>query len=172
MPKTNDFVFNVAEIVSPESLAEACPQLVPCLDIWNEIKGDRDAPSFVDDVLSKLPTKLIPYATIVDVLSPPGTPITSDKLVYRFWGTGHVRARNIERTGQSVSEHPESYAGTVTDEYRQVIESRHPIAFKKYINLDKPFNAVELFALRLPLASDGENVDKVLSVIHWTPIGE
>ena len=107
--------------------------------------------------------------TVVDIdWNCPGS-VDGDAMIYRFWGTGHVNAKNVERTGLKLSENSDR-VDVVVAEYLRVINEKKPIAFSKYIRINKPTEAALQTTVRLPLSYRGERVDNVLSASEWHSI--
>lgn len=125
-------------------------------------------PAWKDVDLPAIPSNVLPLVTVVDIDWRHGA-IDGDAIRYRYWGTAHVRAKNIERTGQTISEHS-SRSHVVTAEYLRVLTERRPIAFVKNIRINEPWHAVVQTSVRLPLSNDGNRVDQVLSASEWTDI--
>jgi hypothetical protein len=139
--------------------------LASCLAYWRGLgNGDR-LPAWRDIDMVALPPDVLPLVTVVDIDWSRGT-VDADALAYRFWGTGHVRAKNIERTGSRISEHS-NRTPVVEAEYLKVIERRQPMAFRKNILIEEPLRAVLQTSVRLPLSNDGVRVDNVLSASVW-----
>ncbi len=113
--------------------------------------------------------RIIPLITVVDIEWDHAGPIDGNAMIYRFWGTGHVHAKNVERTGQRLSENSDRI-GVVVAEYLRVINEKKPIAFRKNIRINKPTKAAVQTTVRLPLSYDGDRVDGVLSASEWDSI--
>lgn len=144
------------------------PQLQACLDYWQDVAGGDAMPPWRRIDLSVLPGDVLPLVTVIDIDWGRGV-ADADAFSYRYWGTGHVRAKNVERTGKLVSEHSDR-AHVVASEYLKVIEARRPVAFTKHIRINDPWRAVTQTSIRLPLSNDGVRVDNVFSASEWSPI--
>lgn len=164
--------YNVSTEVDFAALDQLRPSIGHCLHIWDSLRGDRWAPSLADIDLPRLPADIVPYVTITDVRAPSDGAIAPEDVTYRYWGTAHVRDRQVERTGKSISSHPDAYASSIFGEYRKLIEERRPILYLKYHYLDLPFYVVEHYSLRMPLTTSGDRVENVISVAQWTPLSE
>lgn len=140
-----------------------------CLGYWTDIKGERTFPSWSHVDLSCMPSKILPLITVADVTWQNADIPGGDDMIYRFWGTGHVRAKNVERTGKTIASHAQRKP-VVVAEYQRVIRERRPIAFMKNIRVENPDRAVLQTTLRLPLSRDGERVDCVMSASEWAAI--
>lgn len=143
-------------------------KLAACLAYWRTLGSPNTLPSWRDIDMVALPPDVLPLVTVVDIDWSRGT-VDADALAYRFWGTGHVRAKNIERTGSRISEHS-NRTPVVEGEYLKVIEHRQPMAFRKNILIENPLRAVLQTSVRLPLSNDGVRVDNVLSASVWDRI--
>lgn len=131
------------------------------LDYWQSLKGERPAPSWTEFELLALPASLIPFVIVVDVKEPLG------QSVYRFWGTGHVDAKGIDRTGAALDGHPHGRSQVVINEYTQVLDRRGPMAFRRDVRLPDPRPILPQLSLRLPLSADGQCIDHIVSCSDW-----
>lgn len=143
------------------SLDDLPAPLRDALDYWRGLAGSRFAPSWRNFDLLALPPGLIPLCTVVDRAEP------LEKSVYRFWGSGHVEAKGIDRTGHSIGEHPQGRAEEVLAEYGEVIARSAPVAFVRDIDLPEPRPTLPQLSLRMPLSSDGDSIDKFVSICGW-----
>lgn len=144
--------------------------LAICLQVWEDMKVEGRMPSWHDVSLLDFPTRVIPLIAVIDVDWDRPGPVDGDAMEYRFWGTGHVYAKNIERTGMKLTEMSDR-ADVVVGEYLRVINEKKPVAFRKYIRINKPTQACLQTTVRLPLSNDGNRVDGVLSASEWEPLG-
>ena len=131
------------------------------LDYWQAQKKNHFAPSWENFDLMALPPEIIPFVTVVDVIN------RAADFVYRFWGTGHVNAKGMERTGASVSDHPQDRGPELFSEYKLVFEEQRPIAFARRLVLPVGKLPLNQISFRMPLTQDGKNVDKIISVSDW-----
>jgi hypothetical protein len=101
----------------------------------------------------------LPRLSLVDV-SPDGRDFT-----YRLVGTQMVDLLGVNPTGRSVATAwPEEMAETVVEGYRTVVETRKPV-FCQQINGWMEDQKPTAWAMRLPLSSDGEDVDMILAYL-------
>jgi len=138
------------------------PEMNAFLDYWQSLRGPRFAPSWKEFDLLALDAKSIPYITVVDVHHDPLD------FVFRFWGTAHVNAKGLDKTGKSVIDDPHFKAVSGFDEFKQVIDKKLPLAVQdtaKFPNQDA--EQVPIMVLRLPLSDNGKDVDKVISLVRW-----
>ncbi len=131
------------------------------LEYWQVKKKNHFAPSWESIDLMALTPKVIPFVTVVDVVYDPLD------FVYRFWGTGHVKATGLDRTGARVTDHPQGRGQQVFAEYNSVFEEQRPIAFSRKLVFPDGKLPLKQTALRMPLTQDGKNVDKIISVADW-----
>lgn len=101
----------------------------------------------------------LPRLSLVDV-SQDGQHFT-----YRLVGTQMVDLLGVNPTGRLVeTAWPEEMAGTVVEGYRQVVEMRKPV-FCQQINGWLEDQKPTAWAMRLPLSSNGEDVDMVMAYL-------
>jgi hypothetical protein len=138
------------------------PRLVELYHYWYERRGQRIAPSRADISPTDIP-KLLPYLLLADIL--PGR-----QYRYRLVGTEVERVFGIKMTGRTVDELMRGeYLCFINGLYAALVEARAPVYSENtYAN-----NAFRTYRLMLPLSSDGESIDKVLSgqVFHRRSAG-
>ena len=157
MISTNSFLmtgFTSVRVSIDQGLESDCRHVY---ELWNSLRGDRFAPNWGDFDLSRLPTNVIPYTRVVDVIDTPFD------LKYRFWGTGLVTVLGDERTGKSLTDLPGSRIAETTAEYKIVIEEKAPYALVYNAKAKELSTPIYAPALRLPLSDNGETVDKVIA---------
>jgi hypothetical protein len=138
---------------------ERCgPKAVALYQYWNARRGIRPMPTRADiDPLEM--RQWLPRLTLVDV-SPDGQDFT-----YRLVGTRMVDLLGMNPTGRSVeSAWPEEVAGLVVEAYREVVDSRAPV-FCQQITEWREDQKPTAWAVRLPLSSDGVEVDMILAYL-------
>ncbi len=143
--------------------------LTAFMRIWENMFVQDRLPSWTNVNLLDFPTRIIPMLTVVDIDWDHSGSVDGDAMTYRFWGTGHVIAKNVERTGHKLSENSDR-VDVVVAEYLRVINEKRPIAFRKYIQINKPTEAALQTTVRLPLSYGGDRVDNVLSASEWNSI--
>jgi len=141
-----------------KSLERCGPKAVALYQYWNARRGIRSMPTRADiDPLEM--RQWLPRLTLVDV-SPDG-----ERFTYRLVGTQIVDLLGVNPTGRQVeTAWPEETAGLVLDGYREVVETRAPVfcqQIKGWLEDQKP----TAWAMRLPLSSDGEDVDMILAYL-------
>lgn len=128
---------------------------------WHAVKGDRLAPKWSDIDLLEVPSKLLPRICVVDVLQGPLD------FVYRFWGTDITNMHMYDLTGKSIRNlTPPSYADCLMEQYRDVQESAEPCGYLTEIPLEVGYHTYYV-VIRLPLSSDGETIDGVMSAEEY-----
>ena len=141
--------------------ALGAPEFGRLLAYWQEIRGDRFAPSWTDVELIELPAKVLPYLTVAEVRVQPLD------FVYRFCGTGHMTVKSRDYTNHSITQvRPRIVAEVLFDQFRRTWEARRPLAFRRTIHgfADAPLSHE---TLRLPLSGDGEGVHWIISLSDW-----
>ena len=128
------------------------------LDYWNRLRGEAFAPAWSDQFkLTDLPIQIVPDMTVIDVID------GGANFYYRFWGTNHVVMKGFEMSGKTIDQTPnETIQKIGTHQLRTVIERRRPTVFLYSIDYPRRHKPAE-FILRLPLSSDGETVDGIVS---------
>lgn len=130
---------------------------------WRSLRGERFAPSWREFDLLALDTDSISRIVVADVQRNPLD------FVVRFWGTGHVRKKGVDKTGESINQPPNIRKDRAHAEYRWVIENKAPLASRDIVDLQHvghraPFHQS---LLRLPLSDDGIDVHNVISLAVW-----
>ncbi|MBX3453874.1 PAS domain-containing protein [Ferrovibrio sp.] len=148
-------------------LLEECasdPDLRRLLMDWENWRGDRHMPSrndFRPETLGYLLGRLM----LLDL--EPGEP---PRLRFRLVGSDIVQNRGFDLTGRLLEEHPDpAFAKTAPAIYAQVLATRQPlwVSLNLASEIGLPYR---LEALILPLSSDGETIDKVLSAqVSYSP---
>jgi len=105
---------------------------------------------------------------VVDVLSAPL------RIKYRFWGTANTNAKGLDMTGKYLDDFPLVRQSVAREEYKRIITERRPMAFKDRLvlpetgrNFMRSKAAFNQVMVRLPLSSDGETVDHIVSLANW-----
>ncbi|MDD9876809.1 MAG: hypothetical protein OXR84_05145 [Magnetovibrio sp.] len=108
--------------VEPERADGA--DVAACLTAWHQFRGDAALPAFADFDWFELPTEILPYLVIVDIVD------GGADFIYRFWGTAHSRIFHQDFTRSSVNDlqPPEIAAGMVV-QYMRVLEAARPCLF-------------------------------------------
>jgi len=141
-----------------KSLERCGPKAVALYQYWNARRGIRPMPTRADiDPLEM--RQWLPRLMLVDA-SADGKSFT-----YRLVGTQIVDLLGVNPTGRLVeTAWPEEIANHVVDGYREVVETRKP-AFCQQINGWLEDQKPTAWAMRLPLSSDGEEVDMILAYL-------
>jgi len=144
-----------SQILSPQPDVMS-NELAELYQMWMDARDGDIAPSW--SVFSGIAIRMpaLPKSVVVDVKNTPRD------FVYRFWGTGRTRSQGNDLTGQSVSAiKPPETAKKITNEYNEVLNRGEPIWIPTkatYFGIDRVYDW-----LRLPLSTDGQNIDMVFS---------
>jgi len=135
----------------------AYPELAAIYEYWHGKREDRFAPSWANVNLIDLPSQAIPRVCVVDV-SADRTDFT-----YRFWGTAITGMHRYDLTGKSVLNlKPAHYAKMIYQQYKSVYETTEPQGFLTEVPLASGLLAYYA-VIRLPLSSNGKDIDMILS---------
>jgi len=145
---------------------DADPRLHTVFAYWNEKRGVRVMPARADIDPAELKS-VLPYLMLTDVVD------GGVRFRYRLCGTAGAEAFGQELTGRYVDE-------VMTGRYREFIEGlyRDVVAQKRPVYSISSYGGwrrAQMWTQRLmmPLSSDGENVDIVLSIqvfLHGSPL--
>lgn len=141
----------------------ASPAMSAFVAYWESLRGEAFAPAWADFNLWDLDPKSIPNVVVTEVLHEP-----LDFLV-RFWGTGHVRRKGYDKTGRTLSGSMARRGGRPYAEHAWVVREKKLMAVRDLVDL-REFNRTMPFwqhVVRLPLSSDGELVDYIVSLAEW-----
>lgn len=139
------------------------PEFEAFIAYWKSIRKGTFAPTWKHFDLMALDPKSIPQVVVVDVHHDPFD------VVVRFWGTAHVHRKGFDKTGTSIAGIPTIRGPAAFEEYRWVVENKEPFGSRDTVNLldsvgKPPFHQT---LIRLPLSSDGDTVDHVVSLAAW-----
>ncbi|MGH6894128.1 MAG: PAS domain-containing protein [Dongiaceae bacterium] len=140
-------------------MLEPCgPKAVALYHYWNARRGLRAMPSRADIDPTEM-RQWLPRITLVDVSS------DGRNFTYRLVGTRMVDLLGADPTGQPVeSAWPQKAAAIVLADYREVVETKAPVFCHQtcaWLQDQGP----SAWAMRLPLSSDGNEVDVVLGYL-------
>lgn len=134
------------------------PDVRRCLAYWERLRGYRFAPSWAEFDWSEIPTEIIPFFGVVDVVLEPLD------FVYRFWGTHHSKVHHQELAGKSVNQmRPMAESQSVFAQYRETLEARQPLLFTNIIQIGKSGIEMTEISLRLPFSDDGRAVNHIVA---------
>jgi len=135
------------------------PDLAFALDYWKGKCGDRFAPSRADINPQEI-TRILPRVMLADVVHGEDGRID---FRYRLSGTAIGDTHGSELTGQRPRDlEPSAYGALIDSHYREAIERRRPIAHMIALRTNKKTRAYA--RIILPLSSDGETIDKLMTV--------
>lgn len=149
------------------TLKQATPVLLKGFDYWAAKKGDRPMPARADiDPLEIV--SILPNVVLMDVLrdTRPGWPLD---FRYRVMGTTVDSHMSRRFTGVAMSEVPHQQPDSqLFRNFARVVETQQP-QFNRvpYVGPHKDFLSV--VDLVMPLSSDGETVDMLMSLVDFIP---
>jgi len=150
-----DFEYLVQEVY-PEKIPS---HLADLYEYWLGKSCNELGPSWDNFRLDEIKPQFLPWITIVDVI--PGEPLD---FKYRFWGSSRTTLQGYDKTGQTTSSlTPKTVSEKVTAEYVAVCEVKKPV----HVITSSAKGASREFrydSIRLPLSTDGNSVDKILSL--------
>jgi hypothetical protein len=128
---------------------------------WSSKKNDDRLPRISDFRLDELPTKILPWSIVADV-------INEDKSIsykFRFWGTQRASLIGYDMTGRFLSDisSDDMREGNLT-EYEYVRAQKKPILCQTPI-VTSTGRPIAMSSIRLPLSNDGINVTRVFSAL-------
>jgi hypothetical protein len=139
--------------------------LLAALELWRSWCGGRAAPLWADVNLSAFPSKLLPMATVVDVLN------GGEDFRYRYWGSELSRLFKREETGVLLSEHVVNQSGHIRfSQFWEVVIQVRPLLFMTIFERIEGVMA-EKINLRLPVIDEAGAVDKIISFSTMDKIG-
>lgn len=147
--------------ITPVSIRPEQPELAGLLALWEARRSGRRMPARRDlDVLDLRPW--MGRIILLDVLG------GGADFFYRIHGTDLAERIGFDLTGRrlsSASERP--MTAQAFAEYRRAVEAREPQFYAGSSYLDRPHIIYD--KLVLPLADDGETVDRLLVAIYPGP---
>lgn len=147
-----EYLTYVTEGIDPEMF----PDLKLCLDVWDEARGSRLAPSWNDLGFSAFPDHVIARSILVDIEREPLN------FLYRFFGSVFCDIEGYDMTGKSVDDYQPPEAAAIT-------RNRMEAFYKKgepelYIMREGEVSAKVggdiYIGIRLPLSNSGETIDQ------------
>ena len=143
-----------------ETLLTDCPfeNFHKVYDYWDQMRGDRFAPSWADlDLLALEPT-MITHVCVVDV------PEDHPPFPYRFFGTSLTMLHDLELSGKTTAIiKPDKYRAVCEDQYCKIIKARSPALFAGKIETESGI-VREHFHLRMPLSDDARSVTNIITI--------
>lgn len=137
------------------------PSLTAVYEYWDDVRGEKFAPSLKEFKLEALPPAFIPRMTIVDFEGPPFD------YLYRFFGTEVVRVAGMELTGKRYyADMIEGFGFANAQIFPIIIETRQPIAARTVWLSVKSLHYVTK-TLRMPLSADGETVTGGVTIYQF-----
>jgi hypothetical protein len=141
-----------------QSLERCGPKAVALYQYWNARRGIRPMPTRADIDPVEM-RQWLPRLMLVDV-GPNGQSFT-----FRLVGTQIVDLLGVNPTGRLLeTAWPEEIADHIVDGCREVVETRQPV-FSQQISGWLEDQKPTAWAMRLPLSSDGKDVDMILAYL-------
>ncbi|MFN4276945.1 MAG: PAS domain-containing protein [Ferrovibrio sp.] len=149
------------DIVAPHVID---PRLLRLLRDWQGWCGSRPLPSRNDFGAEDL-QYLLGHVFLLDVVPGEGGP----RFRYRLFGSAVTMYRGFDLTGQFLDQHPDpAFASRVHEAYLQSMQARLPL-WATVSGFTMHGLSANFEGMILPLASDGETPDMMLSAQIMTP---
>ncbi len=129
------------------------------LAYWESKRGAAFAPALGTFRLDELPTRAVPWCSVVDVVAEPLD------FIVRFWGSARRELLGREITGMRISAGDNKASMAAFEQNVMVVERRRPIYFKTTARYGQN-EVLEYGSLRLPLSGGGEFVDKIFNMSY------
>jgi len=137
------------------------PKIVEVAEYWMSIHPDDRLPSRSDFDPVEIP-QLLPHLVLVDVETDPL------RFLIRVQGTEVSRAMKRELRGRYLDECFENFENTYPYiDRKRVVETAQPVHRLGKPSLPFSMDFVPIERLHLPLSTDGETVDKILSMFLY-----
>lgn len=147
----------------PAQSVDLPPDLATVLAYWDRQRTGAFAPAWGSYRLTDFASNVLPWMVVLDLDWHAATTAVDDlpSMRYRFWGTEWTRLYRQEMSGKDVETFTlTDVARSLRQQYGQVIDARHPLAFSNVY--PTPSGAIaEFITIRMPLSSDGETIDKI-----------
>jgi len=143
------------------------PELAECYLIWNEKRGDRFAPSWLELDFFAFPVNMIPCCYLVDVTQSRGMWFD---FRYRFVGAAVSAVERWDYTGKSVDDlQPPELAPVVRAQFEEFAANPKPSFFTIQEMEMAPLKSDKQIygGLRLPLSSNGLTMDQFIVFSHF-----
>jgi hypothetical protein len=151
----------VTELIPVRADQLSLPSFKLIFNIWNELRGERFAPSWREIDLMEFPLDQVPRCVVVDVKPDQG------EFIYRFWGTKVTDLHHQDLTGKCVRDlDPPEIAEVLHKQYHKTCDAKAPTLFVNHVS-SLHGTMTEEVILRLPLSSDGENVNQIICAFDF-----
>ena len=139
---------------------DADPRIFDTYEYWRRIRDEIGClPSRHDIDPLDLPAPIWPNLILSDLIAEPFS------VLNRLVGTAVVEMDGFDSTGMRIEETiPRRKIEDVLTDYRTVAVRRHPHFRRIGLYDERLRNDIDVERLHLPLATDGETVDKILTV--------
>ena len=145
--------FSSREVSLEAVMATGCGEVYR---YWEAKRAGRFAPAWDEFHLVDLPSDIIPYIRVADVIN------DGDDFLYLFWGTGLATIRAMDRTGMRLSAIKSLRTETALAEYRRIVQDKSCFTIVYDARSGEGRLSLHAPSIRLPLSSDGETVDKIV----------
>jgi len=135
------------------------PELRAVFSYWRAQRGAHFAPSWDEIDMMTFPPAILPKCLAIDAIP--------DSLDFRFryWGTGFTELHGYDLTGKLLSDISLDGAVEVLQEqYQEVMEHRLPRMSVNRLLTEKNLR-IKNTSVRLPLSTDRQTVDKLISLV-------
>lgn len=146
-------------IIDIEDGTDLPPSFRHVYDVWRSLPKSPDLPLASGFSLEFVPSKLLPWSVLVDVITDPLD------FRFRFWGTERTNLIGAEMTGKMLSE-----IGNVSmregnrEEYIDVCRRGKAVLCRTPIVTRSGIEGART-SIRLPLSNDGRAVSRIFSAV-------
>lgn len=141
------------------SEGELGPEMAAIYEYWTALRDDRIAPKWREFDWFALPSKFIPWYTVVDVSYDPLD------FTYRFTGSHRVRLQRADYTGCRLNMiEPRQLGEKLVVDNKVIVDAFAPKLFQtRPIAPENSHEEVQYHFMRLPFSHTGQQVDQILS---------
>lgn len=133
-------------------------ELKPVLAYWQDLKGERLAPSWPEFDMMKIPPAVLPYTMIKDVITEPRG------YRYRYFGTALTHMYS-ELTGKTLDQvNNRAFGRVIFASLEEFTAAFKPQYYRVFSNA-RTGRAVVHYLMRLPLSSDQKQVSNIVSIM-------
>jgi len=126
---------------------------------WQGLRGERAIPSWKQFDLLQIPGPLLPFTLVKDVEYP------GPLFRYRFYGSGIAEATGSDQTGLTTEDIASpALAEAVNANLQEYLADPRPRYYRLHSSFSRDDQPVQVH-IRLPLADNGKDMDKVVSVL-------
>ena len=146
-------------------LTELPEDLNKVYQYWLSLCGERSIPSWEQFDLQQIPGSLLPFTLVKDIEYP------GPLFRYRFYGSGIARATGSDQTGMTTEDIlSPALAEAVNSSLKEYLSDPRPQFYRWHSAFSHDEQPVQVH-IRLPLADNGNDMDKVVSVLkHFVSV--